>query len=208
MESPLPNTYHQSCDTLLYSDFLQVLVRKDVTALIVSGEPTHDQLHEAWDKILAEYTDLIKTEKSQSILEAWRKVMQMEYRIALLDQCFYALRLKYDEEVALIIAEQGYDLIQPDEDVSVYSQRINLVEAEAKTLIVLRNQFMNDYRRLCPEDGSEDGLIMDEMQYDKELAALSRFMGYRIVKSQITVREFCSIVNLYLDNNKKTEKDG
>jgi hypothetical protein len=44
------------------------------------------------------------------------------------------------------------------------------------------------------------------IDYEKELRILSKFMGYNIRKQDITVMEYCSILNAYIENAEAIKK--
>lgn len=206
--SPLHNTYHHKCSTLPYSIFIEVMLTQNIALLIISGEPSFEELAVAWREILEEYSGLIKTNKSQSVFDCWKNIIITQHKLTTIGFALYALKIQYDAEIAEAVALHGYSLIEPLEDRQAYLTQIYAVETEAKTLVVLLNQYRAEYAKLCPEAAAPTaGSQADALQYDKELAILSRFMGYRIDKTLTTVAEYCAAANLYLEH-KKLHKDG
>src|SRR5687767_1729909 len=72
--SQLRNTYHQSCQTLPYSKFIDAMVSGNPIFLVIKGHPSAEELERAWDEIKSEYADTIKTIKSKSIFECFHKM--------------------------------------------------------------------------------------------------------------------------------------
>lgn len=198
--TPLPVAFHRKCSSLIYDSFLTVLTTGDLQVLVISGTPTQQELIDAWDEIIQEYVSLVKTEKSTTIFNCWLKVIRTQWLLTLLTHALDALKMQYDEDIANAIAGQGFSLIQPMEDRQKYLKQIYFVEQEAKSLIVQLNQYTTEYKALCPTEAETEKT--DIAEYEKELAILSKFMGYRIDKKVITVTEFTSILNVYLEDIK------
>lgn len=201
-ESQSNNTYHQSCKTLPYGKFILIMVNQEFSYLIISGTPNKEKLQETWHNILDEYSDLIHTDKSDTILQIYKKMQYNIWKQNFLAATLDTLKDRYDEEVALMVCNLGYDLIQPLKDRELYLRQIYMIEIESQNLVVLLNQYYNEYKRLCPEGEGNTEIGRTEMDYEKELAILSKFYGSRIKKNKITVFEVCGIINAYFDDCK------
>lgn len=116
-------------------------------------------------------------------------------KFVLQNACPY-LKSRYSERMALRVQEYGYPLIEEDKENGRGNlKQIYMVESEVKTQIVLLNQYNREWQQRYPNDTAPvERTLMD---YDKELAILSKFMGHWIRRKKITVWEFCSIVNAY-----------
>lgn len=193
--------YHQKCKTLLYSTYIEIQTTGSLSLLTICGEPTEDQLEQAWDEIQQEYSDLIRTEKTTNVFDLYQKLSYTRFKLEYLGWVLPYLKAEYKQEYAERIASLGYDLIEWNEDREKYLQQIYLVENDAKFLIVQLNQLSSEYKKINPGASGSD-VERTAMDYEKELAILSRFMGRWIRASEITVFEFCAIVNAYLETNK------
>lgn len=176
-----------------------------VKELLIDGDAAEMDLQIAWQNILQEYYELIKTDKSANIFELWKKILYTSWKIQFVDICISALRFKYDAEIAEHLMLLGYDYVQNIKEEGLYLRQLELVESEAKTLIVFLNQYSAEYQLLCPQDKQEEAANRTLMDYEKEITWLSKFMGYRIKKDEVTVLEYCGIVNTYLESTKKSD---
>jgi hypothetical protein len=98
--------------------------------------------------------------------------------------------------------------VEEKEDGDAYLYQVELVEREAKSLVVFFNQAKADYEGLGPKEGAgrEE---RDRMSYQKELALLSKFMeGGLIDAERITVLDYAGIVNYYLESLKHDKANG
>lgn len=189
-------TYHKSIKTLVYEDFLTILTTEELKPLVISGEPPIDELVTAWESITDEYSNAIKTPKSDSIYACYKKIKRTEAYIKLVDWCLLILTEEYDEQFAKMIAEMGYNMIEPCDDKEEYLRRIKIVKLQASTLIVLLNQYQNEYNLLAPGD---DKAKRDYQSYMDELALLSRHQGGGLIQPKsITVAQYISIVNSFM----------
>ncbi len=208
-----PDTLHNNCSTLPLSNFIEIVLHGDLRWLVRGGNPSLNELSAAWDKILEEYVSLVKTNKSDSIFELYKKIKYTEWQIVFVDKCIYALKILYDEEIADLLNQRGFGIVQHSEDWQAYLKSLYAIEMSAKILVVLLNQYNAEYKLVDKEQGAPDNASAEDQRfrYEKELAMLSKYQGQRIIKEIITVMEYAAIINNYLEeqkSNKKTIKDG
>lgn len=203
---PSKSLLHQSCETLPYKSFYKINVHGDLSLLVISGNYTHEQLSEVWNKILVEYSQLIKTEKSQSIFEAWKKIEYILAKMKICDQAltFFKNRF-YDEEVAEALMLHGFDLVTYDGDNTDFDKQIKLLETQAKSLVVFLNQAYTEYKIIADSAQGESKLERTELDYEEDLAILARF-GYKL-RRKGTVLEYAANFNSFIkeqQNNRKS----
>ncbi len=177
---PLP-----TIETLIYWDFIQMMLGR-------IDKPAN------WDEIRAEFSEAIKTPKSSTIFDCWKKIESLTTKMNFVSLACNYLKHSYDTQIAEQLMLHGYDYVQDLPERDAYLKQIYLVETEAKTLVIILNQCYNEYRLLCPEGAGEDERTI--VDYDKELAIISKFVGHRVNKFEITVSEFCAYANLYLEH--------
>lgn len=200
------NMFHRGCDTLPYATFLKVQQTNNTALLVISGTPTPEQLTAAWENIITEYCDLIQTPKSESLKACYIKVLQTEHLLTLISSCVDALKMQYDADIAAILADKGYTLIEHLESKEAYLKQLYRVEQEAKVLIVLLNQYTAEYSKLSGGLQATD-LQRSTAQQQKEISILSRFMGFRIDAALVSTLEMCGMINMYLEFNSKKQNE-
>lgn len=194
--------FHQSCKTLPYGIFIRIIVDGDLFLLSISGKPKLQDLEQAWEEILTEYSELIITDKSSNITSLFNKICFYNWKRDNLELLLKFLRREYDKDVAEWVCNLGYDLITDTDD---RLKQIDAIEMEAKNLVVLLNQCHNEYNLLYKKP-DEDGYKKTEMDYEVELSVLSRFYGSRIDKNKFTVFEVCAVINDLIKEQKKKSK--
>ncbi len=159
---------------------------------------------EAWGNIQEEYSDSIKHGKGKGVFEAGKALVYNQWKLNFVALCLEALKTEYDVSIAERLSSLGYDFIADTEDKEAYLKQIYAVEGEAKFLIVQQNALYKEYQKLT---GTNNAPVKRSLiDFEKELRILSKYMGYSIKKEQITVVEFCSIVNAYVDEMESLKK--
>lgn len=200
-EFPSNNTYHQSCETLLYWDFVKIKLNKDLTLL---GTGSQVELQTAWSIILQEYVSLIHTDKSDTILNCYLKIAQTEARYTFLQNALTYLKYcEWDKDLVERISLFGYDYIEPLEDREAYLKQIYIAQNEIKALVILLDQYNTEYNSLTGgSDATTEARTM--MDYERDWQTLRKFQGGGMNKKKLTVFEFCAILNNFFDANKAT----
>lgn len=194
------DTYHQSCETLLYWDFAKTMIDKDYSRLIISGNPSEEILKRSFELILQEYVSIIHTDKSDSIVTCYLKLTSAETKMMILENALtYLRRCEWDNDIAEAIQLYGYDYIEPLEDEKAYLKQIELVSNEIKVFVILINEYRKEYLALTKSDGEEKQ--KDLLSVEEELAILGKFQNSRIDKKVTTVLEFVAILNNYIKYN-------
>ena len=130
-------------------------------------------------------------------------MLNNRWQISLVDMCLYILKREFCPVSAGALADLGYALVVEIEDRSAYMTQIYLIETEAKMLIILQNQYNNEYKRLTGGEASPVKRIA--MDYEKELRVIGKFIGHFIRSEAITTFEFCSFLNMYIEAHSKEQ---
>lgn len=199
----LNNTFHQSINTVPYKAFYEVIISGNTNLLTISGTPTGEQLNEAWSVIEQEYSDAVQTKKTKSIFDLAKKILNNRWQLSLIDMCVYILKQQYCETSAGALLDLGYPFVENLEDREQYLTQIYAIETEAKFLIILQNQYNNEYKNLT--GGEKAPVERTAIDYEKELRIISKYVGYSIKSDQITVFEFISYLNMFIEANTKED---
>lgn len=204
--SPSSNIFHRSVETLSWDRFMHIMLTGNLIYLVIEGQPSQQELFEAWDQISEEYSQLVRAETDDSF-ELFKKIHYLKWKISYISLVLDYLKEEYDEEFAQNLATLGMSLIVEKADWQEYLAQIYRVETEAKYLIVQLNQTSNEYNIMMGKSGGqpEQRNLKD---FERELAILSKFQGYRIDKEKTTVSEYCGILNAYIEYCKAMSNNG
>ena len=202
---------HCSCKTLILEPFIQAHCNKDYSGLIISGEPTPQQLHEAWNAIVFEYVMLIQTSDNDVLLNMQKELKMLEWHITFVDiNCSHGnikedicpgfLRLRYDPELINELTVLGYN-ISAEFGTIEYDEQLNLVISLCKR-IVFDHEELSAQLDMMQNIGN--GKAQTEESFYQTVAMLSKFQHYRIDKNVITVDEFASVYTNYVNEIKST----
>lgn len=201
----LSGTYHQSCKTIPIGLLFEVMITGDLTWLCISGNPLPNKLEESWESIVEEYMSLIKTEKTDDMFQLYKKIKQTQWLKNIIDLCLDSLKVGYDPDLAKIVSEKGFGVIEYVANKEIYLRSIKVVEMSAKTLVVILNQYITEYESLN-KNNTAQSIEMSEnerrLNIEKEIATLSRFQKDRINKQTTTAFEYAAILNNYLEYKK------
>lgn len=186
--------------------WINIMLTGNLIFLVINGEPGPKELLHAWNLITDEYSELIKSDKSDDVFDVYKKIESTKFKLFYIATTLDYLKAEYDYELAESLASMGYFFIQDLPDRKDYLGQIFKVETEAKFLIVLLNQYTNEYNILM-KDHEDVSIKRTVMDYEKELMILSKHQGYRIRKEQTTVTEYAAIINTYIEYHKSVNKD-
>jgi hypothetical protein len=173
-------------ETLIYWDFIQIMLGR-------KPQP------ENWDDIIAAHSEAIKTPKSTSVFECWKKIEFLTTKLNFVTLACNYLKHEHDDGIAEQLMLHGYDYVQPNDNRDEYLKQIYLVETEAKTLVVLLNQYYIEFKALSPEGENPSDITLEK--YEKELGIVGKYLGFRINKFEVTCPEYCAFANLYIESN-------
>lgn len=194
-ESSVICSLHRTCKTISLAAFIEVYCNSDFSFLIISGVPTKEQLIEAWQEIVFEWSSILKNEESAYLFELKKRIGSLEAEIVYVD--FVAPLLKTQRKFRQIDAELieelnkfGYIVSNPPED-----DELDMAVSLCKTKVFEHEEMVEEYNRL---NATVTGKKQTEDDFNKTIAQLSQFVHYRIDKKQTTMDEFGGIFNLYL----------
>jgi hypothetical protein len=173
-----------------------VACNNDLKWLIIHGEPTQEQLTDAWDNIFTEYSDICPTTNSTYIVQITREIKHLETKIAIIQAIIDRFKISYMPELVLILNEYGfyYDFT-PETMLS----DLQSVIAECSMFVVQKGVKEGELKRFFE---GQKGEWASENDYDETLSELSKFQGYHLKSKELTVSEFCAIFNRFKRQNK------
>jgi|SRR5688572_12721603 len=192
----MTNQIHISCHTLLMKDFIKCRVESDLQYLIISGEPTTDELNAAWAKISDEFFDLAEKAQNLYALELYMELEALHYKMQVVSECVEIMRSYRCEELVKLLKDMGYNYPFDAEDEVKYLKDLDRVTTRAKALVIAYNE-RSARLDILKEKESPDQ-VESYQYYDKILAVLSKFNGYHVDENTTTVSRYAALLNLYI----------
>lgn len=206
--------YYQAIGNLPLNKFIDCDVDGNLSALIISGFPTPEQLKVAWDFILSEYTELVGTAEYRMYVELYREVNIL--RITL-DQIAMAvggevsgengekvkvigmLRLVYNESVANTLNELLNTKCRFNwADQKSYHAECDKCIRRSKSIKIKLDLKNLHFAAIEKKNKARKGEKMDRQYYVSILVTLSDFAKYRIEET-IKMSEYCERIRRFSD---------
>jgi hypothetical protein len=190
-----PTVLHNSLDTLILNDFIQIHVKKKFELLVITGQASPEQIAEAWEAIQEDFMSRMISVEAFAIFHFEKELAIINSKIALVGICLQVLEVKRSDAAVKELAAMGYRRPFNWNDRAAYEADLKAVESRSKTLLE-RRKTAEDRLKQARRPISERATKTVE-DWDMDLAILSKYMGYRLDKKVITVSEFLNISALY-----------
>jgi len=197
-----PGVLLHQCDQLPLDKFITALITGDYSVLVVSGQFTKAQLQTAWDNIYYEYLQIswrpagteyfIKLQSDEALLRD--EVLTIELAIYYLSPALAPYANAYYPRIIEGLKRYGYKITQPAD--GNYTQQLKVLNnkliPKRLRLKVLQQQIDDYYNKnIKAEKPSAENFY-------SVLRKLSRYMGYAIRVTDITVAEYAGLLNDYM----------
>jgi len=188
---PVVDRWHSSITSLPLNKFIDCQVDGDLSALIISGSPSPEQLAEAWAGISQEYADETAETEYKMYLQLLKEVVVMEINLAIVENCVTILRLAYvkkcaDQINALLFINFAFDPSNREK----YLKDLDRAISRSKGSIKLPLQVKKSRLEAMEQRFSEKGRKPDRAYFQYVLNALSDYAKY-LIPDTITVYQFC-----------------
>ncbi len=183
-----------SCKTCSLSKFIECYCNGNLSVLDLSGFATQEQLQEAWNEILFEYSTLIKGENSRHLFELQKQIALLQAHIIYTDYAVRFLRLRYNEQVIQILAGEGYN-VEGEYNTEPYYASLDHISSLCITKTFDYDELKAEYTRL---QNTQSGKKQTDEDFEMTLVSLSRFQHYNIEPETTTVFRFAQIYNSYV----------
>ncbi|OYW20310.1 MAG: hypothetical protein B7Z54_01500 [Sphingobacteriales bacterium 12-47-4] len=196
-----PTVLYHTTDKTPVSVFRECLIGGNLTALIISGNPTPGELAEAWANLFGQYFDLIKSGRSRYIQTLQKNIFirDVENRV-IENSCIVTMETV--NQLYEVLKEMG---AQPQE--KVFADFRAMLERE-------QNKLALNKLKLTQEIEEYDGLTKDEGQgkieenyFDKMIIRLFEKYGFFDERS-ITVSQMCAMMSVYISDAKIKDNAG
>jgi hypothetical protein len=160
----------------------------DLSQLIISGEPTKEQLQAAWSKIMDERSNALRGKEQIQIESLTKDIELLQVRINAIRACVLRLSFQHSDEIVAelkkwINVREKFDTSDPES----YKKDLEaIVIRSSKFLTELRHR-SRELEMLVPKG---DETKTDKWYYEKMIVQLEKHMGKSIIKSQTSVANF------------------
>ncbi|MDR0692450.1 MAG: hypothetical protein LBF69_05375 [Prevotellaceae bacterium] len=161
------------CSEVTLDEFIDCLINSNLRRLVRSGSPTDTELQAAWSALYQDYMKQCAGEKNKYLFALYKRTAVLQARLKAATTILNEA-LPDDEKIEF--------LKQVD-----YSGNIDSIVAKIQRDTVILSGAINELNA-AKSGGSEDG--MTESDFTRWIVSVSKFMGYRIDRHEVTVSEF------------------
>lgn len=164
--------------------FLNCLYDQEYLGLIIEGEATEGELLEAWNKIYLLYNNAASGGEDNPMVMKIKEVQSLNAKITFVDGAVKLLSLSYDEQLVDILNYYGLQCdLKPNEE--PYS-KLNIIITRAKRWVVEMKEAQNELSGMQ----SVETAGMSRDSFDECLISLSKYQGYGVRASEISVSQY------------------
>lgn len=206
--SPKQPEYLKDIYTLPLRNFEQCMLDNNLAALIVSGLPSAQQLTDAWENILQEYSDMMGVAEHRLYLHLMREVELLKIDYESIQVCISTLRKQYSEFFcqelnSLLRTTCTFNVL----DEKSYLAELDKCERRSRALKIRLDLKTMEFEAVKNKIGGK-GEKIDRNYFTSVLIVLSKHNGYSISKD-IFVNEYIEYIkqfNRYCDEIEKMNK--
>lgn len=200
--STISSTYYQHIAQLPLNRFIDVVVDSNIYALVITGSPTLNELHDAWQTISIEYADAIKDQESRLLFSTEKELNRLKLAYHVIIDALGVLKNYYTPQFANVVNELlrtsfKFDIRFPDD----YDNDIKRAYNRSKGIKIDIDLKQMSYEALKEKILSSTKKPTREY-FQAILITLSDFVKYEI-RDTITVFEFCDRIRRLNDYNDK-----
>lgn len=201
-KAELSNTYavKDSLDEIYLSDYIRIVFDDDLSVLVKTGKVPEKALIEAKNRVLFEFTTASGGEKINPLLNSTRKIFLIKSRIALLTLCQNLISAGKYEKPKEYLKQMR---IRFDE--KNIKSSLSLLGSKIKELVGRLNHEIKQYNDKLPKDET-DKFTRDDLE--KQIAFVSKWIGFRIEKEKTTLREYASYLSNIKQESQKQQENG
>ena len=171
--------------------------------LYVLGKGTEEELNSAWEDVMHEFSGLRANNSTTEILELQKEIFVLRNKIKIITLCIDVLWETYNRDLANELKTMGFNVKLDWSDKVQYYKELNLIFRKSKTYEVLARRKEKELQTLSEKSKSEKYSRKDFVSIN---TSLSKYMSFHINNSQITVAEWCDMVNKYEDYLESQQK--
>jgi hypothetical protein len=188
--------------------FIVCVCEGDLAPLIISGEPTTEEVLEAWGEIFLDYMDSMRDNKARYKLDMEIKIQILDAR---LDQADTALLIMqtviHPEAVATLqrlnLTDYNQELFDRmfAGDKDAYFEELNLIKNRSREFKIDRDLLTIELEEYVKSEELAEQKKADRSTFLNILSRIATYKHVALIRaSEITTAEFVAMFNEYLDH--------
>lgn len=194
---------YTSCYDVPMSAFISCVVDENYNALVVSGNPTPEQIQAAWDGIYEQYSELSHNTVYSEYVQRLKEHTIVFTQINGLTAGITVLRYGDYPDVIASLRKLGFSVPETPLNPKKY---IELIESLSRQLSGLHTRLKMLDKMLKDAVKSQQGKAAKRSDFVRAASVMSKFMGFRVDLNDITVAEYIEYQNQMIEYSRKQPK--
>ena len=194
---------YTSCYDTPMSAFISCVVDENYNALVVSGNPTPEQIQSAWDGIYEQYSELSKNTVYSEYVQRLKEHTIVLHQINGLTAGLTALRFAWYPDVANALRSLGFQVpaSQP-----IGKKYFELLDGLSRQLSGLHTRLKMLDKMMQDSVKNQQGKAAKRSDFIRAASVMSKFMGFRVDLNDLTVAEYIEYQNQMVEYSRKQTK--
>lgn len=188
--------FNDDIKTLTVEDFIDIIIRKVYTKLILAGEPTEAQITEAIEDIMFHYQDAVMDDKTDVYIKSVAKIHEIQIKLNRVNMNIEALKVIRDEGIISELKEDGFNYEFSEDSYEKDIQRINTA---LKRDTIQYNKIKRQIVEMQSSGKSGKPLTADDIYTN--LAELRKFENYQSepykLAQELSLYGYCQALKRY-----------
>lgn len=211
-----PSSVFRSIDTLPLDRFITCIcppedqeetpepTERDLSALIISGTPTTEELVIAWTIIFLQYVDASRDSNTRYRITMARDIERLRGKFTRIEALLFCLQtIRVQEAVELLQGMGNEDLAFPGDDLPQYFADLNLARGRSREIRLDLELLEIELAEFVASEDMTPRERANKLSFLNILSRIATFKKVAVIRtSEITVAEFCAMFNEYLDHIK------
>lgn len=197
------------CEKLPLDIYIDCWVDKDLNRLIISGQPTKEDIQKAWDKIFLQSLQLSQSGTYNESFEILKQIDDCTAKLVIVNNTVRHLSIcnenNFDNDKELISVLNTLALrcnILPGDRGDILINKLNAIVGRAKKWIDKIATLRKTLDKVREENKETK---IDREYFDSWLETISEFKGYFIKPQDITVSRFYYSIGQIREKNRQLE---
>lgn len=194
-----------NCSDLKLNIFVKILTDGEITKLIIEGEPPILELEKAWNKIYSEYCSLTNSSNYTYVFKLNKEIFELKSKVLAVKLALQSLVYIDTPEAIEVLRKCGYKYEPQNKEKCIKNIHSRIKTDEVR--MELKVKELEDYMSKQKNTNTK----IKESDFTQSLITLSKYMGTMLQAANITVTEYCTILNQYTsycDTLEKQAKNG
>lgn len=203
-----PSIIYRDINSLPLYLFIDCMVDDKIHSLVISGNPTPEELQDAWADILMEYNEVMADNEGKLFFSLHKQILQKEIELRMIDHALFVLKSEYIPRLVDTLNKlfsSGILLDPTDQD--DYHNKLQIFRNLKASILMNRDMKRIQYEAIQAKR-SQSSQRPDRRYFQTILLNLSDYVKYE-VDENISVFTFCERfrrLNKFLETTTKSGK--